>query len=856
MVLKAFSYENAASFFSAIEKSDQLGIMLFQFANLLRMEQKENELLHLNDQCIKLFPQLTATYRIIGLTAEMFFLKGNTEKVKEACRKITFLSRSIEPRSLEKLQNSPFLKDWLNIANSLYQKIEKTENNEAHKKSIQKNREVIAEIDKAYLLLAIKNAPQTFLTHYNLALTLEMIQQIDSATQEYRILSLNWDKAEPALNADKTKKRITKAMIDMHVCKTRYISLIEKNLIPKTITPLLFSQVKKKEMNEKVKEWIEWVDNLDKIAQNDPDKDAYVFETNRLYYAHGDIKTCFSRIKKFAQNSHGSSFTLEGISLIIDTYLLNQSWEEAINDIDFFLPLLEKEKSPSFTDFCKKIKMISSESFFSLIEKTYKEKNIEKTQKNLALFFEKYPENEKTSQALLLSAQIEWNKKNAEDAQTSLKKLLAREKKHSLIKPARLLLAQINTASFDYQSAFENYFSYLIVSDDQDATKENARIRMIALRNLIDGKKPDMSCENQKIWKNPEPCYASFALDQIVNQKTAMIPEKIKKNASIKTQALFLLADSKAFIATPSPHLEKEIKSTLFTLKNILKSFYQLDPLYRYEVTPFFVRFVSQTINQLHQAMRMSSPLELKAELIEKRARLLTDFEQILSQISSEGLAQLHLMALTTNAIVHSEFVLDIEKLGVSKTLLPEERKEIQKEITSITLPLKQKIANINQTAANLIKNSFFDPVQMEPILTSLNMKPLSFSPESCSSKLSNSEKELSYDWISPSDQTEKTLNQIFSAIKKNHFAEAIFLLSELDGIIKEPENTLVNALILDQMGCHPEAMQEIYRLDPHLKISKKIFSVLISNAVLRGAEKQAHQLCTEFTSQKKGDSK
>jgi tetratricopeptide (TPR) repeat protein len=649
--------------------------IFLKFAKLLRANELKNELIQFKDLMIEKENNNSITYEIILTTLEYFINKNNYDLV------------NLTTLDLLKLKN----KNKIALTKELNYEIQKflIQTSEKYQNLILKNLNA-TEIDKvknAFLTLnqvfiefLDSNDERIYEAHNNMAEILFALKSYQEATKEYFVLYKNIEKIK--------SKKIIKNEIPIKLINSRYQELLTEE---KSFDALIAKSQKQNTdeiKNSKLQELIIWLD--DNFAQNKSNETYLKFYYNsaRIAYLNNNIKKAISMLKNVVEHSSDDEIKIASASLIIDTLIASENWNDLIIEIKSLNQKFTK-KSDLVKKFFDKIVKIEVNTYLKLAKNAF-DKGDYKTALTHAIECKKLNINLDDADNCTLIAGLSAYKAN--DTESSLKyfsEIINRKNNNQTLEQAYLERAKIYEKKFQYKNAVEDILSYLNLNPKITDKEKEKLIETISFESLYSNDF-ELIKKASKISKFSEQVFNVLNLEN--NKVETLLEELNQAENYIKTFFALKILEKNIEQLT-----EKQIKNIISI---ILKNHSSTHEIFSLSLLDTSNKAFALLIKKLRNEIKKNYPIKSKVNLIQARIKALQNTEKMIIDLLKIATIRSKAVLLNEVANIYLDFT-DELKLFTEK-----QNSELSSDINNVILQFEEKAIQIREKAFEIALNN------------------------------------------------------------------------------------------------------------------------------------------------------
>ena len=178
----------------------------------------------------------------------------------------------------------------------------------------------------------------------------------------------------------------------------RYETLLEQKAFPKDLAAKSIKGAPETALSKPTQQWVSWIDQYEANPHQDA-ADLYQFEASRILYVSGHIEDAITRLRRLIKAYPQSTQVVAASSLILDTYIASEKWEEANLQATEFM----KAAPPAQAAYRAKLLEVASDSYFKMTETLYQAMSYAEALVKADTFLTLYPTSKRRSSCLALA---------------------------------------------------------------------------------------------------------------------------------------------------------------------------------------------------------------------------------------------------------------------------------------------------------------------------------------------------------------------------------------------------------------------------------------------------------------------
>ncbi|MGK5084940.1 tetratricopeptide repeat protein [Bdellovibrionota bacterium FG-1] len=830
--LAKYSISEAMNYFKGLEQGPLLGKMFLRFAKLLRSHDREIDLLEWKKQTVTSYSQLPESLDVVMLTYEFELNHRHYDQVVNCAHDMVQLySTNKTHASFPKAQ-----KQLLDTAEGLQNLIVKNKG----ANQVGDYSRILAQLYESFVHVVEETDPRIPRAHYNLAETLFTIQDYLGATEHYRWVVDHGKWTAPDSVTEASLKAIA----------SRYEVLRSKDLIPKELKAHALPQNESKnELPPLLAQWIQWIDtHIQHLTtqQLSNETETFIFEANRALYQHGNFQQAIQRMTQFALRYPKSKYAIPQASLILDTYIASENWEQTHELATDLLDLPEWKTG----DFSKRLYVVAADAFYKQLEIRFHARDFISTLKGCDEFLEKYSQSPRLADTLALAGTAALENIERLRAQTYFSRLLTEAPLSSNAPAALLARGTLYEDRYEFTAAAADYRAYVAASEPKitdTKSRDEIRRKALALTWLAGDSHLLQSALNQPTLCVPtlamecEKYQILLSLDSFNPENTQKAFEKVRQesNGNHSLWALLALEDAKNLT----------FHDRNIALRRAISGWKTVDPLIKFTLLPRLTRSLTKTFALNRAALTQLAPLRADEKHITRRIEVIREMENTATEALQLPWSRIRAEVLNEIAGTYLDLSQNLAALPAPKGLNAAETQAYEDTLRRLILPFEEKGQDmrakafeigsrfaIEDEALNAISQPFFaeNPSQAKALRKSrlpgsqpqaLELNILEhidlgggWAPLISNSSGSLSEKQA---YENPAQYIKSLW---IRAYKAHHLPQVAFFMQEAQekALIQAGVMNAVKALSMNQAGARGEGLAELNDARQDLKANAK----------------------------------
>lgn len=667
-----FDANGAYDHFKALVSGEDLGKLGVSYAYLLRTKGLDHELdAFKNEVANESFPELYKN-DVFLVALEDEFNKHNFDLMKDSALKEIALyttSKAIKKDSRRVAKIKGIFKDMIiGLQKTLV-------DNATSVDASNKASETLGFCYQFMLDTSEHDIAEQGRIHLNMALLSFQLKKYEDSVKHNRwvVDHLDFkDKEQSALYISASTKAI----------EARYETLKDNNWVPKNLVAKPLNTAKT-DIPEQATEWIKWVDAFPQVAFLENKMDAQSFEASRIIYSYGHVEESTERMQKFVKHYPTSSFAPTAASLILDTYIASEKWEDA------YSIALDYSKITTWQDpkFRERVTDLGSDIYCKVLDIYYKDKKYEKTISNSENYIKEYPNTKRKADILELAANAALAIGDKLKAASIFNQLQASGK----ARPAVQILSYMTQGSisedqFDFRTAAQHYRNAAELSP---TATEEMRNKVLLFSWLAgDPQELDAALGSTRVCPSPR--------DQLCTSYERRFEETYENSPK----------HSEPWVRTPIAKLAlKERLSTVDRaemLASIPKEWDKLNSLDRSAVLPMLLYRVPEAFQASRSQVRKYSSLSLEPKSIAKRAKLVSTLQTSAEKITQLPWTRIRLNVIRETAGLYDDAAEDLLGIRPPADVKGKDREDFKNVLAEAAAPFKQKSEELHKAEQDI----------------------------------------------------------------------------------------------------------------------------------------------------------
>ncbi len=826
-----YSVASALERFRKLDQGPALGKMLVRFAKLLRSHGREQELDQWKELVLARESDRPESLEVVLTVFENQLNRRRFQQLPATARDLVPLAAKHPgfegfPRAQKLL---------IDTAEQLQQILVK--NHEADGVSVLA--EVLAGIYDTFTRIVPEQDARIPRVHYNLAETLFAIRDFEGATRHYRWVA---EHRPPGPLANSALKAIA----------SRYESLKQLGLIPGTLQARSAqAPASNPALPPLLSEWIGWVDEQ---RLRDPQSVGdFLFESNRCLYAQGLVAQALARLRSWVDESPASPVAVTSATLILDSWIVAQDWEEVHRLGRTFLKNPAWKKGP----FGERLLQIAADARARSIQRLLESHDFARALELGDDFVDQYPQSARIPDVLLASGHAAVALDRPELARQKFTALIegvgaaGRTKDTPALAPALLARATLHEGRFRAAEAAQDLDAAFRVTPANSGAEADRLRRKSLLLAWISGQMPLL----QRILGNGTICTPGLAVE--CDRFQALLRLQLPQPG---TEPLRASLES----AREGPELNRALwaavvlensgqlsfRDRLRALRILAKGWESLDALTRFALLPRISVSVPQSMAQNRKDLEKQWPLRANSRAITQRIEAIREVESTATQAMKLPWARVRAQLLAESAGLYLDLSRGLGKLPSPKGLSDSERVEYEQTVSKLVIPFEEKGQEMQAQAFAIastfaIEDEAFLAVAA-PFLQDNPSQAKALKPAQAPGVLSRLDLEAlirmdapgNWNRLAPDSEDPLPLLKAHwaDALRLKQWAKVAYLVQEATDrkLIPGSGLALMRAVSLAQAGARGEALAEIAeaRKDLPPEARKQAVGVLLSHSL------------------------
>ena len=500
---------------------------------------------------------------------------------------------------------------------------------------------------------------------------------------------------------------------------TLYEDFNAKNQIPKTLKAAPIPEKSEKEAPELAR-WVKWIDDYHGTFGKDSIENFF-YEANRVLYSRGQVKLALDRSVVLVRKNVKSKFSIPSASLVVDTYVASQRWNDVVTVSTEFSPLFGKFNK----EFEQRLLDVGALARLRIDESLYKAGKFQDVLQNVSLFLKSRPNQDpKFVDLLTLAANAALGLKDKKLANSYFRRIDLNKVGIEVSGAALLTSASIFEDSYDFEKAVGEYRRYLALHRGKKGVS-TTELKDISTKTILfawmSGKPkllPEVLNDRAVCGEGMAPLCEEYRLWETVQAAP------VQKNPEFTKKALMKFKSAKGstrvvwgLLALDNPR-SLRLGEILEILESVADGWSKLDSLHQFALISRCAREVPESLKVAAEVVRTSSPIVLKKEAIRKRVNLIDQLEGTLQKIADGPWARVGALTINQWADLYGEFSSNVQKLPKPKGLSAEELKAYNQTIEELRSPLVKKENELRKKALERATQSGIEPDTFMKIAT------------------------------------------------------------------------------------------------------------------------------------------
>ena len=656
------------------------------------------------------------------------------------------------------------LKKNINAAIGVLQKEYASATGEATRRQI---RSGLSSLYSTLLLMGIKNENETGQIHYNLAELYFSNKEYEKALVHYQ-----WvfeENRGSITDAEVLSRSHFKAII------SRYELLLSKKEISTESKAKPLADAKSISLGDVFEKWSSWVKDYSTLVLGQKAKpetsDFYLYQMILTLYSKGHIKEAISEIEKFTENFPKSNYVIPLSSLMLDTYLAGEDWEEAKERAK----KVQSLQGTFHPEFRAQLEGVSADCSAKIIERNYKQKDYKNVIYLTDLFLKEYPTSKRKSECANFAgnAALALN-----DKPLALKYLdLAKSEGSSSGTAATLSLTKGSIAEeqFNYSAALSEYRNYQNLKNTQTPAEAKTLQDKIAFLALVVG-----------------------------DRKPAGELTLQKKMQDLRTKR------------------DLSLERRLALIEEVCREWQKEDPFTKYSLLSELSETIPYSLRVSVAEVKARSPLKLEKDKIDRRVKLIAQAEHTFEAVQTLPWMRIRVSSLNEWANLYSDLYRDFDQIKRPKGMSAGEKADFEKTISEVRQPFFNKALEIRGRAYQQAMDSGVETEVFAPIAVSLSKEDRRIKNEMGSSQNTTGNlssillraMRLEFSSETAENPHQQWLKALMNAVQRRNWTEISLLVKEGQGnkkmALSSAQQALSRSISFAVAGAQAEAIAEL----------------------------------------------
>jgi outer membrane protein assembly factor BamD (BamD/ComL family) len=669
---------------------------------------------------------------------------------------------------------------------------------------------VLGAIYQAFTAIVDDSDPRVNEAHYNLAEIWFGLQDYAAATTEYKWVIDHWRQGGHLILSEVRLKALS----------SKYRDLKAKKLLPPDLKVAKLNgstQPSWKDLDKDTAQWIEWVDAyLGDFGRKPTSAIDFEYESDRILYSNGQTRPSVKRMMKLVKAAPNSTAAFPAANLVLDTYLVSEDWEDALEAAELFLAL------PNFgtPEFRARLTRLPGDLAYKNLVDKFNAKKFDEAIVLTQKYLIRYPTAEHVADCLLVGSRAAMELKQPDKALFFSSEMLKRPATESQRSSAFLTRAGLEESSYDFDSAQRDYAAYLALPlGKDDSEKERKEItKHFFLVSWLALAPTKLTCRSyQKDEDLSLECDRYDALITLQSETPDLhgseLVEKITHGVKVNRPLWAAVALKKTTLLG--------FKDRLLAAELLAKGWSEQDALIQFSLIPAVNKFLPAVFASAQQAIPGMVHLKVSSTALKHRVELIQAVETSAGKAISLPWAQVKISLLTSIAKMYFDFCDDLGKLAPPEGLSPEEMANYKKQIADLLGPFHEKGKTLQGQAEKMALESPIDP-KMAGIVAKKDRKPaMVFQPLD----LTLLDSLLGDATLLKPNPLEKNLRTKWTqGIEARAWPRVAFFSQEYKEKLKPADSVVtgMRAIALDYEGAQPESIGQLEILKSELTPDKR----------------------------------
>ena len=531
---------------------------------------------------------------------------------------------------------------------------------------------------ETYIAIAAQHDPDVPKVLYNIA-------ELQYGLKKYELATLSYKRVATHPDTD----RDLREKVQFSLIRSRYDFLLASKIIQEKVDPSAFGSEKIGSLPDKLIEWIQWIDSFPN--KKNEDWHYYAYQANRTIYLSHQLRLAIKRLHHYVVQFPNSKYSIPSASLVIDTYIKSQNWDQAKRLSEKYAQLGVGKKQ----GFEKQLDSLRVSAAIKSIEDASSKGNHALVISKVEEFAKAYPNHSSLAILFAYASQAAEAAGNQALANEYLAKVALHGRNSEAGRAALIAIASKQEADLNFSGAVERYASFL----SSNPPMSNSQLTSIKERAIYLGWISGSPTLLIKSLRNPKICsgttldlcnaYKGYGdLQRFGNSipKSVALGAAVAALRSTRPEKTLLLTT----LAIQSPHqLPFEKKFEL--LSSLKKAYSDSDQTHIYSVAPYLARSIPLTLSGSRNYIEKIAPLRMDKAAISRRVLLIQKFETGVNQVLSMPLPNVKPIALLELSKIYDGFAEEMQSLSPPSSFNPAQLEAFKAALKKQSLPFKQK---------------------------------------------------------------------------------------------------------------------------------------------------------------------
>lgn len=676
---------------------------LIRFAKLLRSRDRMHDLIALQNNLQKDFPEKQSTLEAMILVSEDLFAKMQFKSFSDSLDRLAEHSL----RNNHKLSPASLHSMLLDVSERLQAATKKEKN--AKGASLL----VLHKVYQTILKISDSSNPIYIRTRYNLAELLAAKGDLAKASEHFL-----WAFRNGKNFKEKGVLDIDPVQAGLRACRLQYEILLQQGVIPKQFVPAHIAHAK---VATKTKEFLNWETTLRDLLTAHSGKldneqlDFFASEYLKTLYSLGYVEDASNRMRAIVERNPESRNLRPFTSIVVDTFVKSERWVEAEKFARIFSENSAFSNDKSHTEALKKV---AGNAAYKIVEAAFNREDHAFVLRSESVLNKKYPQSLRAPDWRKLLAMSAVKLGKTDRAITLLESLSNVDTTKEVKNDARHLRMQLLEDEFRFEDAANALMEFLLARPQVAEIAELEKFLHLAL--LADSKKLlDFANTNEKFCneRNRKICDQFFTLALVENAKYSD-QLHFQNKLSKKVMPLFEIRSGQDFW-TNLQFLEK-FAAVSDSLPKLILLHLQRHIIDKSEIIFANGRVLFPNLKELN----------LDEAAISERLALLRRFENSVDKILKINAPELQAVAVAALGRAYTQTAAEISSLPIAADISAEEQIAFKAILNKTAAPIYDKGKAYLERAFEMGSNSGISGTMLTELGIELERKKLFNSSE------------------------------------------------------------------------------------------------------------------------------